>query len=265
MEIIAPSQRTLFRCVLPHLRSTFMASNYRFASGFQLLITILIHPSAGRAVISTFSGNSIAPLALREESFETVVRPSSTDWVVFFCVEWYEPCEELKNSFRMMGREFETQLNAASVLTPAVRFAEVDCAADKVLCNQQKVDFYPVVTHYIRGQRSKAWVGALDHSQASIEETKQQLRKWLKGRLGNEHQSEDLPIVQRGTILVVFPVAVILVVAWMLVVFYDISTRSASENVKPEVSERQTCISSTGRLARRLPKEWATERGSIEL
>lgn len=242
-----------------------MASNYRIASAFQVLVTILLfHPSAGRAVISSFSGNSIAPLALREESFQTVVSSSSSDWVVFFCVEWYEPCEELKNSFRMMGREFETQLNAASVLTPAVRFAEVDCAADKVLCNQQQVDFYPVVTHYVRGQRAKTWVGALDNSQASIEETKQKLRKWLKVRLGNEHQSEDLPVVQRGTMLV-FPVAIILVIAWMLVVFYDISTRSAREDVKPEVCEHQTRTSSTSRLAGRLPKEWATARGRIEL
>lgn len=47
--------------------------------------------------------------------------------------------------------------NASSWQTAAVRFAEVDCATDKALCNENGVETYPWAIHFKGGKFARAW------------------------------------------------------------------------------------------------------------
>jgi len=97
-------------------------------------------------------------------------------WVVSFCPNWWEPCQDLALPFDQLGLEWERKLNTG-LLTKGVRFATVDCATDKVLCNQQRVEQYPTVHHYHNGQRVATWVGGRKTDA-------EKLAKFLVRRLG---------------------------------------------------------------------------------
>uniref|UniRef100_A0A7S1PT74 Thioredoxin domain-containing protein n=1 Tax=Alexandrium catenella TaxID=2925 RepID=A0A7S1PT74_ALECA len=115
----------------------------------------------------TFSGN-----VLRKPMDE-----HAEHWVVSFCPNWWEPCQNLALPFDQFSVEWERRLNTR-LLTKKVRFATVDCATDKVLCNQQRVEQYPTVHHYHRGKRAATWVGGRT---SDVEK----LAKFLTKRLSN--------------------------------------------------------------------------------
>jgi len=121
----------------------------------------------------TFAGN-----VLRKGADEVVEQ-----WIVSFCPNWWDPCQNLALPFDQFGVEWERKLNT-ELLTRKVRFATVDCATDKVLCNQQKVAQYPTVHHYRKGKIASTWVGG----RASDAE---KLRRFLDKRLGKT--AEVLP------------------------------------------------------------------------
>lgn len=104
----------------------------------------------------TFSGN--------------VLRPGdhAENWVVIFCADWFEPCQEASKVFERVGEQLQGQLNT-DLMSLKVRFASVDCAGDKSLCNQEAVQSYPTIVHYQRGQRRGSWEGM----------DAKQLRKWI--------------------------------------------------------------------------------------
>mmetsp|Transcript_62480 Transcript_62480/g.201527 ORF Transcript_62480/g.201527 Transcript_62480/m.201527 type:complete len:311 (-) Transcript_62480:102-1034(-) len=80
----------------------------------------------------------------------------SQHWIVYFCPAWWEPCQVLMEPYRQRGGRWQGRLNDG-LLAPRVRFASVDCAAHKVLCNEQAVEEYPTVVHYYRGARAGRW------------------------------------------------------------------------------------------------------------
>eukprot|EP00927_Polykrikos_kofoidii_P050295 TRINITY_DN44202_c0_g1_i1.p1 TRINITY_DN44202_c0_g1~~TRINITY_DN44202_c0_g1_i1.p1 ORF type:complete len:257 (-),score=49.48 TRINITY_DN44202_c0_g1_i1:40-810(-) len=80
------------------------------------------------------------------------------NWVVLFCVSWLEGCQAMKQSFESTAELVQDEQNADAMIRRRVRFAEVDCATDKVLCNEQLVDGYPTVVHYRRSVRVSEWV-----------------------------------------------------------------------------------------------------------
>eukprot|EP00401_Gymnodinium_catenatum_P009668 CAMPEP_0117483770 /NCGR_PEP_ID=MMETSP0784-20121206/14113_1 /TAXON_ID=39447 /ORGANISM="" /LENGTH=288 /DNA_ID=CAMNT_0005278321 /DNA_START=116 /DNA_END=979 /DNA_ORIENTATION=- len=90
---------------------------------------------------------------LREED------PYVRDWFVYFCPSWWEPCQTLMQPYMELSREFENSLNADAVVNLRVRFAWVDCATDKPLCNEMGVQDYPTVQHFSKGKFDQAWRG----------------------------------------------------------------------------------------------------------
>jgi len=97
---------------------------------------------------------------LGRHSFNTTVNQEHVDnWIVLFCVDWLEHCQGLWHDYRRMATHWEHALapHASSWRTSAVRFAEVDCATDKPLCNENHVQMYPSVVHYKGGKFLKAW------------------------------------------------------------------------------------------------------------
>ncbi|CAK0862320.1 unnamed protein product [Prorocentrum cordatum] len=54
-----------------------------------------------------------------------------------FCYSWYEPCQDIMDPYSAWSRDWEAKLNQDDLFTTRVRFARVDCATDKELCNAQ--------------------------------------------------------------------------------------------------------------------------------
>jgi len=64
---------------------------------------------------------------------------------------------------------------ASSWRNTAVRFAEVDCAVDKALCNDNKVEMYPSVAHFEGGKLSSRWELSSDATSLSGD-----VSKWVR-------------------------------------------------------------------------------------
>lgn len=79
------------------------------------------------------------------------------DWFVMFCVEWHKPCQALRKVYHTAAPEYERDINGNAWLNLPVRFVEVDCTVDKVLCNEQNVKTYPTLVHYRRGTVARSW------------------------------------------------------------------------------------------------------------
>ncbi|CAK0845415.1 unnamed protein product, partial [Prorocentrum cordatum] len=98
-------------------------------------------------------------LHLGRRTFAQTVLPSTRypveNWVVMFCYSWYEPCQSIADPYSAWSREWEGKLNQ-DLFTTSVRFATVDCATDKELCNDQEVEGYPHVKQYT----PRAWSSA---------------------------------------------------------------------------------------------------------
>lgn len=99
----------------------------------------------------------------------------ASHWVVIFCPNWWEPCQNIEQPFASHAAEWQGRLNK-DLLSSEVRFAKVDCATDKVLCNAEGVDAYPTVNHYMGGERVAKWSGGQQTDTA-------RLAKWLQKHL----------------------------------------------------------------------------------
>jgi len=248
---------------------------------------ILLSP-AGKTVASIMQqGSGPVPLSLTSKSFDSVVtkiEAGTEEWVVFFCVEWLEQCQEMRRVFRSLGNSFERTLNANRIWAPAVRFAEVDCAADKVLCNTQNVEWYPTVQHYIGGKSMQAWHGKLGRNQKSMDKEVQKLSTWLQSRLGpNRKVKEEVSVVPKPSLLRLIPFSMALAAMMAYVIGLSLGLwQNCQEMVwgRTElVKESSTSCSreqalalalaagdqASVRIARRLPAEWADQRRCIEL
>mmetsp|Transcript_31066 Transcript_31066/g.58259 ORF Transcript_31066/g.58259 Transcript_31066/m.58259 type:complete len:218 (+) Transcript_31066:73-726(+) len=93
-------------------------------------------------------------------------------WLVAFCPSWWEPCHELELLFAEQAALWQGELNTGH-FTSAVRFAMVDCATEKVLCNAEGVDMYPTIAHYKDGLQ-------LRQTQLNPKRMKQRLLPWLQ-------------------------------------------------------------------------------------
>lgn len=88
-----------------------------------------------------FQGNVLQPMGGGVEK-----------WVVLFCPKWFQPCQKLEPLFYDFARTWQQKQNMDSSFIH-LRFAQVDCAVDKTLCNQQRVTRYPFVAIYGAGQQ----------------------------------------------------------------------------------------------------------------
>mmetsp|Transcript_112399 Transcript_112399/g.324702 ORF Transcript_112399/g.324702 Transcript_112399/m.324702 type:complete len:280 (-) Transcript_112399:304-1143(-) len=116
--------------------------------------------------------------------------PHVVHWIVAFCPTWWEPCQKIEGPFTALGIDWQGKLNH-DMISLHVRFAKVDCATEKVLCNEQGVDTYPVVAHYSAGAQVALWRGGTkkDH---------ERLTKWISGRLGASSAAAERASEQLG-------------------------------------------------------------------
>lgn len=100
-------------------------------------------------------------------------------WIVMFCPTWYEPCQALQPLYRQLSEQWQDRLNTG-LLSTEVRFANVDCATEKELCNTQKVGMnYPYVAHYKEHKKVAFWKGK------SFKSDQKRLGEFLQKELGS--------------------------------------------------------------------------------
>jgi len=116
-------------------------------------------------------------------------------WVVLFCAEWFETCQNFEATFletaAMYGNASQDNLFSRNT-----RFAKVDCAVDKVLCNSQDVEAYPTAVHYRRGGRAGEW----SQSGRPIEKEVKSFKKWLdKQMLDADKPASGAPLAEAAS------------------------------------------------------------------
>jgi len=215
-------------------------------------------------------------------------------WVVLYCVEWYNACELMRQTYLDLASSYERALNTNALLQLPVRFAEVDCQVDKVLCNEQHVDWYPEIVHYHRGDMVARWTA---DEKASIKEDEANMTAFLEVQMNftapetaeidsvlGSNETEDiwnLPKSQQHPIKTAFrmaPLAAALVgmAVWVFTtgaeviqglgrLFTSSSALPASAADSPKKPPSQQMTKATHGLRHRLPESWARERKSIEL
>lgn len=119
---------------------------------------------------------------LNRFTFNEAVQQEHVDnWIVFFCAEWYEICKEIQPGYLSTASVLEEALsdNATSWQKSAVRFAQVSCATDKALCNENGVQTYPTVLHFHDGKLTKKWELTQEMYDDGIGAVALHLFKWI--------------------------------------------------------------------------------------
>jgi thiol-disulfide isomerase/thioredoxin len=221
-------------------------------------------------------------LRLNRFTFQQTILDEHADevphWIVLFCPPWFQPCQALDPIFQRFTTKWQDQLNNA-VLSTEVRFAAVDCATEKALCNTQNVDVYPYIAHYRNREQVKVWRGkALDTDEKRLRSFLQKELGPLASAISTTSNAEDVTAEAGQSVpmdfLLIF--AAIAGNAWFISRSgYGSEASSSSAQCKkqlegmtgavetpPSRSNRDQPASCT---VRSLPKEWAQDRPSLEL
>jgi len=105
-------------------------------------------------------------------------------WVVLFCASWFETCQGFESTFLETAQKYGGT-SVDDLFSRSTRFATVDCAVDKELCNTQDVEAYPTAVHYRRGGRAGEW----SQSGRTVEKEAKGFKKWLDKQM----QETDKP------------------------------------------------------------------------
>jgi len=215
-------------------------------------------------------------LMLNKYTFERTIMETSPDevenWVVFFCVSWWEGCQGLEEPYKQLANEWHERANT-ELMKNEVRFAAVDCAVDKVLCNSQAAKNYPVFNHYARHTKVGTWTGAGERRLAKVQE---KLTSWLWTRLGHiavGRRDEPAPVEPTASRLESWrrqlpgwgPDACVLLLAVLgnaLVVSWVFEAAPRAPVSSKEIGKAEVRDTSIGRF---LPAHWSKDRQRIEL
>uniref|UniRef100_A0A7S1WLG7 Thioredoxin domain-containing protein n=1 Tax=Alexandrium catenella TaxID=2925 RepID=A0A7S1WLG7_ALECA len=257
---------TIFVAIVPFVASAASADSTLFEKDTTLKVSRSPRPAVAQLNRQTFAGN-----VLKEEGV------FAEHWMVLFCVDWYPPCQALQTPYEGLAATYSQALNNDTFLTDFVKFATVDCAVDKVLCNEEQVETYPTVSHYNYGEILGVWTGG-----SSARDTKI-FTKWLEKDLVpfKAISLQSPPLLSRRERkevmrLLAVLTAVVSFFLWAISRGADLwlamraqrSRGEAEKRARKQDAAQQHASSSTpaeSSLSRRLPREWASERGSMEL
>mmetsp|Transcript_88929 Transcript_88929/g.247048 ORF Transcript_88929/g.247048 Transcript_88929/m.247048 type:complete len:257 (+) Transcript_88929:110-880(+) len=225
------------------------------------------------SVVTKSHQPTLAPLSRRTFNGSVLEHDWVQHWVVLFCVDWYPPCDLVQQPYRSLSEHYDRTLNNGTVFRDVVRFAIVDCAADKVLCNEQFVDEYPTVARYRRGQQAATWVGGRG------KDTPKKLSEWLHKEIAaprGQSASSALFFTKKECTMVLRVAtsfaALIAMFIWAIGRGADLwlatTSRAHLEKECKSTAKAESTVeedSSVARLARRLPRDWAVERCTLEL
>jgi thioredoxin-like negative regulator of GroEL len=252
-----------------------------------LLVTLVLLPRV--ATTATDSDDDSDGSKSWEESRDDVIKltpaiftgnvkrtegPGAEHWIVLFCTGWLPDCNKFGPEFAHLSGEYQEKHNT-DLMSPTLRFARVDCAANKPLCNTQGVDWYPTVVHYRQGQALATWTEG------------KRFEKWLEKRLSRKtseaweaarvkaRKAEETParkeVVSKLRTTFLGIVVVLAVGSWVAAasmepasarVFTGTAARAADHATERASAERymkpdEAKLEST--LDRCLPNEWYSE------
>lgn len=209
---------------------------------------------------------------------------AADNYIVMFGAPWYGPSKEMTPFFRHTGDQWQNKMNADSVMRQHLRFAEVDCATDKELCNLEQVDNYPTVVHYRGSRRISVWspkkAADFDGLDEWIGTTMLESKAAGSGRLffderddREEQASLRAPAAPAWQVALVATVMVgfvggnvgIVLQAAGLTPFSDAAESNADTLEDAELKKEDVPAPELEGLARYLPSEWAEDRGTIDL
>lgn len=222
--------------------------------------------------------NAVVPLNRWTFKGNVLDNKATEHWIALFCVDWYEPCQEIRQIYEDLGYSVSMTLNKALLMSSMVRFGKVDCASDKPLCNEQLVDDYPNIVHYHRGEQVAKWRARGNGKDASS------LQKFLDRELGlsegaqprvnSAAAKEQKDEFGKEIVRALFGAGALLAMGVSIVnrgLELHRTVRLASTVVKdPEFDQKpancnpQQQPNDDAPLARCLPKEWM-QRDSIDL
>jgi len=258
------------------------------------LLCLQSTPIAGKVIIDTpnsFKPPQVEMLShvstpqLNRFTFQgNVLNNSLTEqWVVYYCVGWMGMCSELGRHYNLLAQRHEGVLNAEKLLSPAIRFATVDCAEDKVLCNSQGVDDYPYAVHYFRGKVTSRWASGNGNMESFVKSLRNFVEKSVKNVAKLYAKEAEEAKISAG---------VKLLMCWLLSFYsgnflralvalsmfvsglglllrmarHAAGVTSSGLDKKTTSTESQNDEDEVGDLLTKcIPKEWATDRNSIEL
>jgi len=215
----------------------------------------------------TFGGNVLQAGAAEERT---------PNWLVAFCPSWWEPCQSLAEPYAQLGGSWERRLNTG-LLSLEVRFASVDCATDKVLCNEQGVESYPTVHHYHRGKLVASWSGG---GRDNVKSLTRWLERQLQPVVGAQPAAASVDgrspwgalrhcLTPSDPMLDMLLVLAVLGLNFRAVCGNPSIWQKRSYELEQVADKAKQCVADSGAQAtgsaRLLPPEWAANRHSLEL
>lgn len=245
------------------------------------MLQVDTQPEEQAPIIPASEGAYGSVVRLNEQIFRGNVLREEDDrvvhWMVYWCPEWWEPCQRMSHTYKKLAIQWQEDLNEGALFGLQVRFARVDCATDKVLCNAMSVNDYPMVQHYSRGQRVASWS---DRSNLQAK----RLAQWLERELGEVPASEEVPSMvttiasrvhaafwQEYAMEVALVLTILAMNCWgvMRSPLLKHGARQLSSSVRPRDETAATCEDSdcseqkTSGVERVLPEEWLCQRQSV--
>jgi len=145
-------------------------------------------PSGEANVLTTTSVRDASSrdevLSLNRWTFQGNIHGGDVDnWIVVFCLSWYEPCQEALPVYQRLASEWQEKMDDGEMLRTNVRFAHVDCTTQRVLCNEQDAHDYPRIVHYRNSDGSPIKKPLVFRKVRTIVDAEKQMRSFLALRL----------------------------------------------------------------------------------
>jgi len=195
-------------------------------------------------------------------------------WVVLFCLGWYDTCAAMDRPFMSLAQDWENRLNT-DLLSTEVRFATVDCATDRVLCNEQGIHQFPKVMLFHDHRAAASWT-----SSGSLKQITSSLAAWAQKQLypivasrsgaSTDETVDNLSFLDWARSMIPgrndFGLDVFVLVLVMLGNAWVVS-RNPQFCPKPKVITKTetTYVAEPQSIGRFLPEDWARERPHLEL
>jgi hypothetical protein len=204
---------------------------------------------------------------LNRVNFNSTLEHSGiSDWIVFYCTSWWVGCQHQISHYRALAVPTEAAVNTA-LLSKQVRFAVVDCAVDKPLCNEQGVYNYPWTVHYHKGQQNSVWVDYVKNAM---------FEKWIDETLAGKSEGEEVEeTISQITATVVleslkdtksFRGANFIILCVAIGINMRLVLRSLFPDTATEASPKTFQVGEpSSDLGNCIPREWSRDRSSLEL